>query len=132
MSFWLVKSEPSDYSFQDLVRDGRTRWDGVRNAQALINLRSMRKGDEVLVYHTGGEKRIVGTARVVSDPVPSGEDARLVAVDLAAGKAFRTPIPLAALRGRRDLAALQLLRNSRLSVMPVTPAEWRILLAISH
>jgi predicted RNA-binding protein with PUA-like domain len=104
----------------------------VRNAQALINLRSMRKGDEVLVYHTGGEKRIVGTARVVSDPVPSGEDARLVAVDLAAGKAFRTPIPLAALRGRRDLAALQLLRNSRLSVMPVTPAEWRILLAISH
>ena len=94
-AYWIVKSEPSTYSFGDLVRDGRTRWDGVRNAQALGHLREMKKGDRVLFYHTGGEKALVGLARVVSTPYadPAGTDPMQAVVDIEADRALaRTAI----------------------------------------
>jgi predicted RNA-binding protein with PUA-like domain len=133
MRAWLVKSEPSTYSFEDLRREGRTRWDGVRNAGALMHLRAMRKGDDVLFYHTGVEKRIVGLAKAASDPYPAppGDDPRAVVVDLNPVRALATPVTLAAIKARREMAAFPLVRLGRLSVLPVSPAEWRTLLAMS-
>jgi predicted RNA-binding protein with PUA-like domain len=124
---WLVKTEPSSYAFADLVRDRTTTWDGVTNPQALGHLRAMARGDDVLVYHTGGEKAVVGLAKVAADPRPDpkAKDPRLVVVDLAAGKALPRPVPLAELKARKDLATWELVRLPRLSVMPVPDAAWK-------
>ena len=126
MACWLLKTEPTTYSFVRLARDGRTVWDGIRNAQALIHLRAMRRGDEALVYHSGAERAIVGLAAVVSDPYPDPQldDPRRVVVDLAAVGPVPRPVPLAAIKAEPALADLALVRNSRLSVMPV-PAKLR-------
>lgn len=134
MGAWLVKSEPSEYSFADLMRDGRVRWDGVANASALIHLRAMRTGDDVLFYHTGSEKRIVGLATVASDPYPDPRrgDPRLAVVDLRPARALARPVPLAAIKARPEFSAFPLVRMGRLSVMPVSPARWNALLAMSH
>lgn len=122
---WLIKSEPSTYSFADLQRDSRTRWDGVSNATALIHLRGMRNGDEVLFYHSGAERAIVGIARVASDPYPDPvlQDPKRVAVDLIPIRRLEHPISLRLIKGDRRLAMFPLVRISRLSVMPVLPAE---------
>lgn len=130
---WIVKSEPSAYSFADLERDGRTVWDGIRNAQALIHLRTMRKGDRVLFYHSGEGKALVGLARVGSDPHadPAAGDPKLAVVDLLPDRALRKPVPLAAVKADPALAELGLVRHSRLSVMPVSPAQWSRLLALA-
>jgi predicted RNA-binding protein with PUA-like domain len=127
---WILKSEPSTYAFADLVRDGRTVWDGVRNAQALIHLRSMQKGDTVLFYHTGGEKAIVGVARVAADPYPdpAASDARLVVVDLVPDQPLKRPVTLAAIKADPSFATLGLVRHSRLSVVPVPADQWKKLL----
>jgi predicted RNA-binding protein with PUA-like domain len=127
---WILKSEPSAYSFADLVRDGRTVWDGVRNAQALIHLRSMKKGDPVLFYHTGGEKAIVGLARIATDPYPDpkASDARLAVVDLVPDKPLTRPVTLAAIKADESFATLGLVRHSRLSVVPVPEGQWKKLL----
>ena len=126
MACWLLKTEPTTYSFVRLARDGRTVWDGIRNAQALIHLRAMRRGDEALIYHSGAERAIVGLAAVVSDPYPDPQldDPRRVVVDLAAVGPVPRPVPLAAIKAEPALADLALVRNSRLSVMPV-PAKLR-------
>lgn len=120
-SRWLVKTEPSTYSFDDLVGDRRTTWDGVANALALIHLRAMSKGDAVLVYHSGAEKAVVGLARVHSGPRPDPKavDSKLVVVELEAVAPARTPVPLAAIRAAPSCRELGLVRISRLSVMPV-------------
>lgn len=130
---WLVKTEPATYSYDDLRRERRTTWDGVRNALARIHLRAMRRGDEVLVYHTGKEKAVVGLARVARAPRPDAgaEDAALVAVDLAAVRPLAAAVPLGRLRSDPRLADLELLRNSRLSVMPVGEAHWRRILELA-
>ena len=130
---WIVKTEPSTYSFQDLVREGRTVWGGVRNAQALIHLRAMAAGDDVLVYHSGKDKGVVGTAGVARGPYPDpdADDPRLVAVDLAAGKPFAHPVTLARIKARPELADLGLVRQGRLSVMPVTPGQWTALMRLA-
>ncbi len=122
---WLIKSEPSTFSFADLQRDSRTRWDGVSNAAALIHLRGMRQGDEVLFYHSGAERAIVGIARVASDPYPDPalQDPKRVAVDLIPIRRLEHPISLRLIKGDRRLAMFPLVRISRLSVMPVLPAE---------
>jgi predicted RNA-binding protein with PUA-like domain len=122
---WLIKSEPSTYSFADLQRDSRTRWDGVSNATALIHLRGMRNGDEVLFYHSGAQRAIVGIARVASDPYsdPGLQDPKRVAVDLIPIRRLEHPISLRLIKGDRRLAMFPLVRISRLSVMPVLPAE---------
>jgi predicted RNA-binding protein with PUA-like domain len=123
---WLIKEEPSSYSFQDLVRDGRTVWEGVKNPLALKHLRAMKKGDPVFYYHTGKEKSVVGIARVVADsrsgPRGPGGPA---AVEIAPVKPLPEPVSLLAIKARRTLKDFPLVRISRLSVMPVTEAEWK-------
>lgn len=132
MSRWLLKTEPSTYAFADLVRDGRTTWDGVSNPVALGHLRAMKKGDEALVYHTGDEKAAVGIARVASDPYPDPKqkDPRLVVVDLEPVRALPRPVTLRAVKADPRFADFALVRISRLSVMPVTDAQWKALLAL--
>jgi predicted RNA-binding protein with PUA-like domain len=121
MTTWLVKTEPSTYAFGDLVRDRRTTWDGVANPLARIHLRAMTAGDEVLVYHSGQEKAVVGLAKVVAGPRPDpkAKDARSVVVDLVPVARAATPVPLAWIKASPACRDLDLLRISRLSVMPV-------------
>jgi predicted RNA-binding protein with PUA-like domain len=128
MPCWLVKTEPSTYAFDDLLRDRKTRWDGVSNPQAQANLRAMRNGDEVVVYHSG-EKAAVGLARVSAGPSPDRGDpeGKRVAVELSAGKALEVPVTLAALRAEKAFADSPLLRQGRLSVLPLTAAQWKVL-----
>ncbi len=125
MAAWLFKTEPSAFSFADLAARPSACWDGVRNATALIHLRAVQKGDTVVVYHTGKEKRAVGLARVVRAPYPDPalDDPKMVVVDLAAGRPFASPVPLAAFRADPLLAATDLVRISRLSIVPLTAEQ---------
>jgi predicted RNA-binding protein with PUA-like domain len=131
---WLFKTEPGAYAWADLEREGRTTWDGVRNALALKHLAAIARGDEVLVYHTGDEKRAVGIARVTraAYPDPSAGDAKRLVVDLAPVKALPRPVTLAAMRSNPALAGFELLRLPRLSVMPVPAACWAAILAMAR
>jgi len=131
-SHWLVKSEPGTYSWGDLVRDGRTRWDGVRNALARRHLESMRRGDLVLFYHSGEGKDVVGIARVAraSYPDPTDGDGRWLAVDLEPVRPLAAPVALAAIKTDRRLAGLALIRQPRLSVMPVDAAHFERILEL--
>ena len=126
MARWLLKTEPDCYSWDDLVRDKTTAWDGVTNALALKHIRSMKKGDEALVYHTGDERAAVGVARVASNPYsdPKAEDERHVVVDLKAGKRLPRPVTLSDFKGDPAFAGWDLLRIGRLSVVPVPDAMW--------
>jgi predicted RNA-binding protein with PUA-like domain len=132
-SHWLVKSEPETYSYADLERDGRTVWDGVRNNAAALHLKAMREGDEVLVYHSGDAKAVVGIAKVVRESFPDPGDAagRFVAVELAAVRALKQPVTLAQLKAEPALASLVILRQSRLSVAPVSDEDWRTILQMA-
>lgn len=129
---WLLKTEPSTYSFANLVREGRARWDGVSNPVALRHLRTMRKGDQALVYHTGKEKSIVGIAKIVSDPYPDPKlnDAKLVVVDLEPVAPVPKPVSLAAIKADKQFAGFDLVRIPRLSVVPVTGSQWKTLLTM--
>lgn len=118
---WLVKSEPEDYSFDDLLREGKAVWDGVRNPQAQRYLKQMRKGDEVFYYHTGKERAIVGLAEVSQEAFPDPSDARYVAVELRPKSRLPRSVPLTLFRAEPLLASFFLLRQPRLSVMPVPP-----------
>ena len=124
--FWLVKQEPETYSWDDLVRDGHTDWTGVRNFQARNNLRKMKAGDAVLFYHSGASKSVVGIAEVARSgyPDPTADDAQWVAVDIKPLKPLKEPVSLAAMRDNPKLANFLLIRQSRLSVMPATKAEF--------
>ena len=126
MAFWLMKTEPDVYSYDDLERAGRDLWDGVRNAAAAKHMRAMRPGDLFLFYHTGDERRVVGVGRIVSEPYPDPTDAegRWVAVDVEPVYRFRAPVTLAAVKADARFADWALVRQSRLSVMPVTPQQW--------
>ena len=128
---WVLKTEPSEYGFADLVRDGRTRWEGVSNPVALKHLRSMHEGDEVMIYHTGNENALVGLARVVGAPYPDPSDAKLVVVDVEPARPLPKPVPLAAIKAEPAFAELGLVRIPRLSVVPVEPAQWRQLLTMA-
>lgn len=129
---WLVKTEPTTYSFDDLTRDRRTTWDGVRNALAQQHLRAMRKGDEVMVYHSGKDKAVVGLAKVSRSPFPDpgAGDTKLVAIGLTAGRRLAHPVTLATIKADPVFDAFALVRFSRLSVMPVSAAEWKRILAL--
>ena len=126
MARWLVKEEPGHYGYAQLERDGKTVWAGVRNPLAQKHLRAIRKGDPIFYYHTGKEKAVVGMAKAVSDAYPDSADAtgRLHVVDIAPVKALPKPVALAAIKAERAFASFPLVRISRLSVMPVTDAEW--------
>ena len=124
--FWLVKQEPSAYSWTDFVRDGKTSWTGVRNFTARNNLRAMRKGDLAFFYHSVTEKAVVGIAKVVQEgyPDPTAKEGDWSAVDLAPEKALSRPVTLEEIKGNSKLKEMALLRLSRLSVQPVTKAQF--------
>jgi predicted RNA-binding protein with PUA-like domain len=130
---WLFKTEPSAYSWAQLERDGHAVWDGVRNALALKHLRTVAKGDEVLVYHTGDEKAVVGVAEVVRGayPDPKQKDPRLVVVDLRPRRVLARPVLLAEMRANKKLAGFDLLRLPRLSVMSVPAASWAAIMEMA-
>lgn len=127
---WLVKQEPEDYSWSDLVRDGKTQWTGVRNFQARNNLRQMKVGDKVLFYHSGKEKSVVGIAHVAKAayPDPTVDDPSWIAVDIKPVKPLSRPVALADIRANAKLSNLLLIRQSRLSVMPVAQEDFEEIL----
>jgi predicted RNA-binding protein with PUA-like domain len=132
-SFWLVKQEPSAYSWSDFVADGQTSWTGVRNFAARNNLRRMQKGDEVLFYHTGEEKAVIGIAKVTRTAYadPTAKEGDWSAVDLAAVKPLRLPVALRDIKANSRLKAIPLIRQSRLSVMPLSEPEFREIVSMS-
>ena len=133
MNYWLVKTEPSSYSWDDLVRDGRTYWDGVRNYQARNNLAAMKPGDLVLVYHSVKQKQVVGAARVASEPYPdptAEPGSSWVVVDLEPAFAAVGPVPLALIKSDPELRDIPLIRQSRLSVMPLTEETFNRILEL--
>ena len=131
MACWLLKSEPASYGWSDLIRDGGTEWDGVRNAAAAAHLRAMAVGDEALIYHSGADKAAVGTARIARAAKPDGEDGRWVSVRVEPVAPLPGPVTLAAMKADVALAGMAMLRQSRLSVSPVTDPEWRRILALA-
>lgn len=134
MAFWLVKEEPSHYSFADLRRDRRAVWSGVRNPQARLHLRAMAAGDGVIYYHTGAEKAAVGCATVsrTAFPDPSDPTGAWVAVELQAGEPLRRPVRLAEAKTDAVLRDAVLVKQARLSVQPLTPAQYRRFLALAQ
>lgn len=130
---WLLKTEPSDYSFGDLERERVTTWDGVANPLALRHLREMRTGDEIVVYHTGSERAAVGLARATRGAYadPGSSDLRLVVVELEPVRRFARPVTLALIKADNAFAGIDLIRLPRLSVMPVSPAHRSRLLALA-
>ena len=127
MADWLFKTEPGDYSYADLKRDGGTIWDGVGNNWALKNLRDVKAGDRALIYHTGKDKAIMGEARVVSDPYPDPalDDPKRIVVDIEPGRSWAQPVTLAAIKADSAFSDFALVRFSRLSVMPVPAKLWK-------
>lgn len=133
MKYWLVKSDPETYSFHDLVKDGSTSWDGVRNYAARNFLREMKKGDQVLVYHSGGESCVIGMATVDKNPYvdPTADDDTWTSVGLKAGKALKKTVSLADIKKEVKLKDIALIKISRLSVMPVIPEHFEKILEMS-
>ncbi|MEN3040460.1 MAG: EVE domain-containing protein [Bacteroidia bacterium] len=129
MNYWLVKSEPEDYSYDDLTREGRVIWDGVRNPQAQKYLRQMRAGDLVLYYHTGKEKAVVAIAKVIREAYPDPQAPSYAVVELAPVRPLRRPVSLKAYKAQAEFAEFALLRQPRLSVMPVPEEIWQWTLA---
>jgi len=133
MANWLFKEEPSNYSYDDLARDGKTSWTGVRNPVAQRHLRSVKKGDRVFFYHTGNEKSVIGIAKAVADayPDPGDKSGKLYAVDVAPVKKLKTPVTLAAIKADKAFANFELTRIPRLSVMPVDEETWERILSMA-
>ena len=132
-NFWLVKSEPNKYAFSDLVRDGKTVCDGVRNFAAAQHLKAMKVGDEVLYYHSQEGLEVVGVAKVVKEAFPDASDptGRFVAVELAPVRALKRSVTLTEMKANPALSALEMIRQGRLSVSPVRPEEWRAIQAMA-
>ena len=133
MNYWLVKSEPSTYGWEKLVKDKKTTWDGVRNYAARIHLRSMKKGDEVLFYHSNEGMEIVGITKVDKEAYqdPTTEDTNWVAVDLKPYKKLKKPVSLSQVKADKHLKDMALVRIGRLSVQPVTEKEWKIIMELA-
>src|SRR3954469_15710792 len=127
MAHWLMKSEPESYGWHDLVRDGGTEWDGVRNNAARLHLKAMKKGDEAFLYHSMSDKAVVGVMRVVREAQPDPKDPDWVSVRVEPVKALG-PVTLKDIKAEPSLAAMELIRQSRLSVAPVRDDEWRKIL----
>jgi len=133
MAHWLLKTEPGTYSYDMLDKDGKTVWDGVSNNLALQYIRQMKKGDLAFIYHSGDEKQIVGVAEITSNPYPDPKlkDGKLVVFDLKPKEKVKRPVTLAEIKADASFADFQLVRMSRLSVMPVTPAHWEKITAMA-
>lgn len=134
MPMWLLKTEPSAYSWDDLVRDKKATWDGIANAAAFKNLRSMNKGDQIIIYHTGDERAAVGIAQVTKAPYPDPKqkDPKLAVVDLKPGKKFARPVSLDEIKKDKTFAGWDLLRIGRLSVVPVPKPMWDRILKLAE
>ena len=128
MAYWLMKSEPSSYSWADLVRDGGTMWDGVRNNAARLHLRAMKPGDEALFYQSMEDRSVVGIMRVTGTGEPDGPDGSWVKVPVEPVRPLANPVTLAAVKAEPRLAKMELIRQSRLSVAPVREEEWELIL----
>ena len=133
MSYWLVKSEPSTYSYDHLEKDKLTTWDGVRNFAARNHLKSMKKNDEVLFYHSNEGLEIVGIAKVAKEfyPDPTAKEEGWVVVDLKPSKKLKKPVPLTQIKRDKRLADMALVRLGRLSVQPVSDAEWKVIMELA-
>ena len=133
MAYWLLKSEPSAYSWDQLVKDKRTSWTGVRNFQAQINLKAMKPGDRAFFYHSGEGKEIVGVAEIVKAayPDPTDKDGKAVTVDIKAVQPVKQPVTLAAIKADPKFKDFKLVRQSRLSVVPVDKEQWDLILKMS-
>ncbi len=131
MAKWLMKSEPGTYSWDDLVRDRATDWDGVRNNAARLHLRAMRPGDEAFFYHSGEERAVVGVMTITGAGKPDGEDGAWVKVPVAPVRPLPAPVTLAAIKAEPKLARMELIRQSRLSVSPVREEEWGLILTMA-
>ncbi|MBS1759868.1 MAG: EVE domain-containing protein [Bacteroidetes bacterium] len=133
MAYWLLKSEPFVYSYDDLIKEKQTCWSGVRNYSARIYLKEMKKGDEVFFYHSNEGMEIVGIAKIAKEayPDPTIDDDRWVAVDIKPVKKFKTPVSLITIKNDKRLAEMALVRISRLSCQPVTDKEWKIILELA-
>ena len=134
MNYWLVKQEPESYSFTDFQKEGKTDWTGVRNFTARNNLKEMKTGDKVFYYHSGGEKSVIGLAKVskTAFPDPTADEGSWVAVELEAGKPLKKPVTLAEIKANKKLAEMKLVKLSRLSVSPVTKEEWDEIVEMSN
>ena len=128
MAHWLIKSEPSAYAWSQFVKDKKTSWTGVRNAQAAINLKGMKPGDRCFFYHSNEGKEIVGIAEIIKEayPDPTDKTEKFVCVDIKADKPLKTPVTMSAIKADKRLAEMALVKYSRLSVQPVTAEEWKI------
>ncbi len=133
MAYWLVKSEPSSYSYEQLVKDKQTAWTGVRNYAARIHLKAMKKGEEVLYYHSNEGVEIVGIAKVANEfyQDPTTENTNWVAVDIKPVRCLKNPVPLTKIKNDKRLSTMALVRLGRLSVQPVTEEEWKIVMEMA-
>lgn len=131
MAYWLMKSEPASFSWADLVRDGGTEWDGVRNNAARLHLRSMKAGDEAFFYHSMSDKAVVGIMRIVRAAEPDPKAPDWVTVKVEPVRPLK-PVTLAAIKAEPGLAQMELIRQSRLSVAPVRPEEWKLILEMAE
>ena len=131
MAYWILRSEPDVYGWDDLIRDGGTEWDGVRNYTARNFLKEMAVGDEALFYHSNKEKAAVGVMEVTRSWQPDGADGQWASVRVQPRARLATPVSLAAIKAEPRLAALEMVRQSRLSVTPVRQEEWRVLMEMS-
>jgi predicted RNA-binding protein with PUA-like domain len=131
MAYWLMKSEPHVYSWVDLVRDGATDWDGVRNNAARLHLRAMKPGDEAFFYHSGEERAVIGIMRIAGPGKPDGDDGAWVKVPVEPLRPLPAPVTLKAIKAEPKLAKMELIRQSRLSVSPVRDEEWTQILQLA-
>jgi len=132
MNYWLLKTEPDTFSWDDLVRDKKTGWDGVRNFQARSHLKAIKKGDLAFVYHTGEEKSVVGIAKVTKENYPDPKDNEWVAIEIAPVNKLKNPVTLAQIKADKRLTNMVLVRASRLSVQPVKKDEFDMIIALSE
>jgi predicted RNA-binding protein with PUA-like domain len=131
MANWLMKSEPGSYSWEDLVRDGGTMWDGVRNNAARLHLRAMKPGDQAFFYHSMDERAVVGIMKITGTGQPDGEDGSWVKVPVEPVRPLKKPVTLAQIKAEPRLAKMELIRQSRLSVAPVQDEEWKLVLEMA-
>ena len=132
MNHWLMKTEPGTYSWDDLMRDKKTGWDGVRNFQARNNLKAMKKGDLVFVYHSGDDKAVIGIAKITKENYPDPKDNEWVAVEIAPVKGLKKPVTLAQIKADKRFTNMALVKSSRLSVQLVQPDEFDSVIALSE
>jgi len=132
VAHWLMKSEPESYGWDDLVRDGGTEWDGVRNNAARLHLKAMKSGDEAFLYHSMSDKAVVGIMRIARGPAPDPKDPDWVSVRVEPVRPLPRPVTLAEIKAEPRLAKMELIRQSRLSVAPVREEEWKVVLELAR